>query len=46
MLLAFFHATVDKDPTSNNDVNRKQEDLWTNFCGTAVMPDQVSLRSS
>lgn len=38
LLLAFFHAAKDKDPDSNNDIKKKQEDEWTNFCGTQNMP--------
>jgi len=39
LLLAFFHAAKDKDPQLNNDVRQRENDLWTNFCGTAVMPE-------
>ena len=39
--MAFFHAIRDKDPVGNNDPARRNEE-WTNWCGTASMPDDVS----
>jgi len=41
MLLAFFHAIRDKDPKANNDP-QKQHEEWTNYCGTAMMAEDVS----
>ncbi|KAK4688302.1 hypothetical protein P7C73_g1812, partial [Tremellales sp. Uapishka_1] len=42
LLLAFFHAIKDKDPARNNDPMHRHEE-WSNFCGTANMPEEVSL---
>lgn len=41
MLLAFFHAIRDKDPKANNDP-QKQHEEWSNYCGTAMMGEDVS----
>lgn len=39
LLLAFFHAIRDKDTAANNDPARSREE-WSNFCGTAHMPEE------
>ena len=42
LLLAFFHAIRDKDPVSNNDPTRRNDE-WSNFCGTAQMGEDVGV---
>lgn len=44
LLLAFFHAIKDVDPVANNDPARAHEG-WSNFCGTASMPEDVGFLS-